>query len=137
MRRIAISGAAGFLGSHLVDHFVAQGDCVYGLDNLCTGRTENLAQHSNSPRMTLLNCDVSSRIPCLPLGVDAVLHFASPASPIDYARMPIETLDVGSLGTKNMLELARRHGAKFLMASTSEIYGDPRVHPQKEEYWET
>lgn len=135
MRRIVISGAAGFLGSHLVDHFLSKGDMVYGLDNFCTGRPENVQHLADNRHFAMMNYDVSARVPYFPVPVDAVLHFASPASPIHYARLAIETLDVGSAGTRNMLEMARQHGAKFLLASTSEVYGDPLEHPQKEEHW--
>ncbi|MEN6550028.1 MAG: UDP-glucuronic acid decarboxylase family protein [Armatimonadia bacterium] len=135
MRRVVISGAAGFIGSHLVDHFIQQGEMVYGLDNLCTGRTENVDHLKGESRFALMNYDVAVRVPYFPVPVDLVLHFASPASPLDYAHLPLETLMVGSDGTRNMLELARRHRAKFLVASTSEVYGDPQVHPQKEDYW--
>ncbi len=132
--RVAITGAAGFLGSHLVDRFLADGHEVVGLDNFLTGRPGNLAHLAGDPRFTFMEQDVSD--PYAIAGrVDGVLHFASPASPPDYQAHPVATLRVGSAGTLNALELARAHGARFLLASTSEIYGDPEVHPQPETYW--
>jgi dTDP-glucose 4,6-dehydratase len=132
--RVVITGAAGFLGSHLVDRYVARGDEVVGIDNLVTGSLENLAHLKGTRAFALVEGDVSRHID-VDGPVDAVLHFASPASPIDYARLPIQTLKVGSLGTHNALGLAKAKGARFLLASTSEVYGDPQVHPQKEDYW--
>jgi len=132
--RVVITGAAGFLGSHLVDHYIARGCEVVGIDNFVTGTRENLAHVAGLESFTLVEHDVSKHIE-VDGPVDAVLHFASPASPIDYAKLPIQTLKVGSLGTHNALGLAKAKGARFLHASTSEVYGDPQVHPQKEDYW--
>jgi dTDP-glucose 4,6-dehydratase len=132
--RIVVTGAAGFLGSHLVDHYLARGDEVVGIDNFLTGSRANLAHLAGQKRFTLIEHNVSVHID-VDGPVDAVLHFASPASPIDYAKLPIQTLKVGSLGTHNALGLAKAKGARFLQASTSEVYGDPQVHPQKEDYW--
>ncbi len=132
--RLLITGAAGFLGSHLVDRFLADGAEVVGLDNFVTGTRANLAQVAAHPRFTLLEQDVVR-----PFDLDGplagVLHFASPASPVDYLRLPVETLLVGSIGTLRTLELAHAKGARFLLASTSEVYGDPEEHPQRESYW--
>jgi dTDP-glucose 4,6-dehydratase len=132
-QRILITGAAGFLGSHLSDVLLAEGHQVVGVDNLSTGRHANLAHLKNEPRFTLVEQDI-----CKPfdLGhVDYLFNFASPASPADYARLGPETLEVGSTGTRNVLDLARKYKAGFLHASTSECYGDPEVHPQVETYW--
>jgi dTDP-glucose 4,6-dehydratase len=132
--RIIVSGAAGFIGSHMCDRLLAEGHAVVGLDNFLTGSEQNLAHLASHPRFQLIRHDVT-----LPLAldghIDAVLHMASPASPKDYLEHPIETLDVGSAGTRQMLELARIHKASFLLTSTSESYGDPLVHPQVETYW--
>jgi dTDP-glucose 4,6-dehydratase len=132
--RILITGAAGFLGSHLTDRFLAEGHEVIGMDNLVTGSRANIAHLADHPRFSFVLHDVSKFI-----GVegplDGVLHFASPASPIDYLELPIQTLKVGSLGTHNALGLALAKGARFFLASTSEVYGDPQVHPQPESYW--
>jgi dTDP-glucose 4,6-dehydratase len=132
--RILITGAAGFLGSHLTDRFLAEGHEVIGMDNLVTGSRANVAHLADHPRFSFVLHDVSKFI-----GVegplDGVLHFASPASPIDYLELPIQTLKVGSLGTHNALGLALAKGARFFLASTSEVYGDPQVHPQPESYW--
>lgn len=128
-----ITGVAGFLGSHLADALLAEGHSVIGVDNLCTGSLANLKQLENEPRFTFLERDICA--PFDPGRVDYVFNFASPASPVDYARLGVETLLVGSDGTRNALEVAKRYGAKFLHASTSECYGDPLVHPQTEEYW--
>lgn len=132
--RAVITGAAGFLGSHLVDRFLAEGWEVVGVDNLITGARENLAHLADDPRFRLLEHDVADPFD---VGgpVDGILHFASPASPLDYSELPIETLKVGAHGTHNVLEIARRHDARCLLASTSEVYGDPKVHPQREDYW--
>jgi dTDP-glucose 4,6-dehydratase len=131
---VVITGAAGFLGSHLTDRFLGEGYEVVGVDNFITGSRANLAHLENEPRFDLITHDVSR--PLYFHGqVEGVLHFASPASPVDYLEMPIQTLKVGSLGSHNMLGLAKAKGARFFLASTSEVYGDPQVHPQPESYW--
>jgi dTDP-glucose 4,6-dehydratase len=132
--RVVVTGGAGFLGSHLCDALRARGDDVVAVDNFLTGSPANIAHLADDVGFALVEADVSVE---LPVGgaVDAVLHFASAASPPEYLAHPIETLDVGSLGTRHALDLARAHGARFLLASTSEIYGDPLVHPQPESYW--
>lgn len=132
--RAVITGGAGFLGSHLCDAMISQGWDVVCVDNLLTGATENIRHLEKNPKFQFLRQDVSESL-AIDHAVDAVLHFASPASPDDYLRFPIETLKVGSLGTFHALELARKHRARFLMASTSECYGDPEVSPQPESYW--
>ncbi|NHN54943.1 SDR family oxidoreductase [Calidifontibacter sp. DB0510] len=132
--RVVVTGGAGFLGSHLSETLLARGAEVVALDNFCTGSVDNVAALMSTGRFTLVDCDVSQGI-SVDGPVDAVLHFASPASPVDYLRMPIETLQVGSLGTQHALELALEKGARFVLASTSEVYGDPQVHPQPETYW--
>lgn len=132
--RVLITGAAGFLGSHLCDRFIAEGHDVVGMDNLITGNMDNLAQLSGHERFHFIKHDVSNYI-YVPGELDAVLHFASPASPNDYLLYPIPTLKVGSLGTHNTLGLAKAKRAKYLLASTSEVYGDPEVNPQPETYW--
>jgi dTDP-glucose 4,6-dehydratase len=132
--RILVTGAAGFLGSHLCDRLLARGDWVLGLDNLSTGRRENIAHLEGNPAFRLVRQDVNDPL-LVPGPLDCILHFASPASPADYLRMPIETLKVGSVGTLNLLELALTYRATFMLASTSEVYGDPLVHPQPESYW--
>jgi dTDP-glucose 4,6-dehydratase len=129
-----VTGGAGFLGSHLCEVFLARGDHVVAVDNLCTGRRENISHLIGREAFSFVERDVSRDLP-IEGKVDGVLHFASPASPPEYLAMPIETLDVGSLGTRHALDLARANGARFLLASTSEIYGDPAVHPQPEEYY--
>jgi dTDP-glucose 4,6-dehydratase len=129
-----VTGAAGFLGSHLCDRFLAEGHKVIGMDNLITGDLRNLAHLMPSPAFEFYHQDVS-RFVHVPGPVDNILHFASPASPIDYLKIPIQTLKVGSLGTHNLLGLARDKKARILVASTSEVYGDPLVHPQTESYW--
>ena len=132
--RVAITGAAGFLGSHLTDRFLADGHQVVGLDNFITGQAVNVAHLAADANFQLVDQDVSD--PFTVAGpLDGVLHFASPASPPDYQRFPLETLRVGSVGTSNCIELARAKGARFFLASTSEVYGDPTVHPQPESYW--
>lgn len=132
--RVVITGAAGFLGSHLADRFLAEGYRVVGVDNFLTGSRENLRHLLQQPGFEFLEQDVSRGLEVAgPL--DGVLHFASPASPIDYLEHPLPTLEVGSLGTRNALLLAQAAGARFLLASTSEVYGDPLVHPQPESYW--
>lgn len=133
MARVVITGGAGFLGSHLGDALLARGDEVVAIDNLVTGETRNIEHNFGHERFSFVNADVSNYM-WVPGDVDVVMHFASPASPIDYLEMPIQTLKVGSLGTHNSLGLAKAKGAKFFMASTSEVYGDPLVHPQTEEY---
>ncbi|OYV72063.1 MAG: NAD-dependent dehydratase, partial [Gemmatimonadetes bacterium 21-71-4] len=127
-------GAAGFLGSHLTDRFLADGHTVVGVDNFVTGHPDNIAHLMGESRFSFIRHDVST-FTYVPGDVDGVLHFASPASPIDYLELPIQTLKVGSLGTHNALGLAKAKGARFLIASTSEVYGDPLEHPQKETYW--
>ncbi len=134
MARVVITGGAGFLGSHLCDALIARGDEVVAIDNLITGSVDNIAHLFGNDQFTYVNHDVSEYI-WVPGDVDIVMHFASPASPIDYLEKPIQTLKVGSLGTHNSLGLATAKGAKFMIASTSEVYGDPQVHPQTEEYW--
>jgi dTDP-glucose 4,6-dehydratase len=132
--RTLITGGAGFIGSHLCDRFLAEGHEVIAVDNFITGTPENITHLLANPKFRLIGHDISH-----PLKVreklDNVLHFASPASPVDYLEYPIQTLKVGSLGTHNALGLAKAHGARFLLASTSEVYGDPLEHPQKESYW--
>ena len=134
MGRIVVTGGAGFLGSHLCRSLLEQGHEVVAVDNLLTGRVANIEELFGHEGFTFDHHDVSSYL-WVPGPVDAVLHFASPASPIDYLDMPIQTLKVGSLGTHNSLGLAKAKEAKFLLASTSEVYGDPMVHPQDESYW--
>ena len=133
-RRVVVAGGAGFLGSHLTDLLLARGDSVVCVDNLCTGRLSNIAHQIDHPRFSYIEADVSRSVP-VEGRVDVVMNLASPASPKDYFSMPIETLDVGSAGTRNLLELARAHQARFFLASTSEVYGDPAEHPQTESYW--
>ena len=132
--RVLITGAAGFLGSHLCDRFLHEGHEVVGLDNFVTGHADNLAHLTGNDRFAFLRHDISMHT-YVQGPLDGVLHFASPASPIDYLELPIETLKVGSLGTHNALGLAKAKGARFFLASTSEVYGDPLVHPQTEDYW--
>ena len=132
--RVVITGAAGFLGSHLVDRFLRDGHSVVGLDNLLTGSLANIAHLAGNERFLFIHHDVTNFI-FVDGPVDGVLHFASPASPDDYLRYPIQTLKVGALGTHKALGLAKAKGARMLLASTSEVYGDPEVHPQPETYW--
>lgn len=134
MKRVLITGAAGFLGSHLCDRFIAEGMHVIGMDNLITGSLSNIEHLFSHEHFEFYHHDVSKFVH-VPDHLDYILHFASPASPIDYLKMPIQTLKVGSLGTHNLLGLARVKNARILVASTSEVYGDPLVHPQQENYW--
>lgn len=133
-KRILITGAAGFLGSHLCDRFIAEGYRVVGMDNLITGDLRNIEHLFGLERFEFLNHDVSQFVH-VPGAVDFILHFASPASPVDYLRMPIQTLKASSLGTHNLLGLARVKRSRILTASTSEVYGNPTISPQSEEYW--
>ncbi len=132
--RVLITGAAGFLGSHLCDRMIYEGHTVVGMDNLITGNMDNIAHFFGHKRFSFIKHDVSNYI-YVEGGLDAVLHFASPASPNYYLEYPIPTLKVGSLGTHNTLGLAKHKGARYLLASTSEVYGDPQVNPQPESYW--
>src|SRR4051795_8071815 len=133
--RILVSGGAGFVPSHVVDALLARGCEVVAVDNFVTGSKDNVAHLAGAPRFTLVDADVSEGLPVLEGHFDAVLHMASPASPTDFAKLPVEILRVGSAGTLNMLDRALADRARFLMASTSEAYGDPAVHPQPETYW--
>jgi len=134
MKRVLITGGAGFLGSHLCDRFVREGYHVIAMDNLLTGHIENIEHLFKLPNFEFHHHDVSKFVHVAGK-LDYILHFASPASPIDYLKMPIQTLKVGSLGTHNLCGLAKEKQARMLIASTSEVYGDPLVHPQNEEYW--
>jgi dTDP-glucose 4,6-dehydratase len=134
MKRVLITGAAGFLGSHLCDRFLKDGYHVIGMDNLITGNLKNIDHLFSEDRFEFYHHDVSKFVH-VPGELDSILHFASPASPIDYLKIPIQTLKVGSLGTHNLLGLAKVKNARMLIASTSEVYGDPHVHPQSEDYW--
>jgi len=134
MKRVLITGGAGFLGSHLCDRFIREGYHVIAMDNLITGNIRNIEHLFKLPNFEYYHHDVSKFVH-VPGKLDYILHFASPASPIDYLKMPIQTLKVGSLGTHNLLGLAKEKNARMLIASTSEVYGDPLVHPQNEEYW--
>ncbi len=134
MPRVLITGAAGFLASHLVDRFLAEGYEVVGVDNFITGSRANLEHLDGNERFSLIEHDISTPL-FVDTDLDGVLHFASPASPIDYLDLPIQTLKVGSLGTHNTLGLALAKNARYLLASTSEVYGDPLEHPQNESYW--
>ncbi|MCA0445831.1 MAG: SDR family oxidoreductase [Bacteroidetes bacterium] len=132
--RTLITGGAGFLGSHLCDRFIAEGHDVIAMDNLITGSIDNISHLSGHPQFRFVHHDVSNYI-FIDGPIDYILHFASPASPIDYLKIPIQTLKVGSLGTHNALGLAKAKNARMLIASTSEVYGDPLIHPQTEDYW--
>jgi dTDP-glucose 4,6-dehydratase len=132
--RILVTGGAGFLGSHLCDRLLAEGHDVIAMDNLLTGNTDNIAHLAGNKRFLFIEHNVTNYI-YIKGDLDAILHFASPASPVDYLELPIQTLKVGSLGTHNALGLAMAKGARLLLASTSEVYGDPQVHPQTEDYW--
>jgi len=132
--RILVTGAAGFLGSHLTDRLLAEGHSVLGMDNLITGSLDNIAHLEREPRFDFVEQDVSEYLD-VPGEVEGVFHFASPASPVDYLELPIQTLKVGALGTHKVLGVAKAKGARLLLASTSEVYGDPHVHPQPESYW--
>ncbi|HKB69450.1 MAG TPA: UDP-glucuronic acid decarboxylase family protein [Thermoanaerobaculia bacterium] len=132
--RVLVTGGAGFLGSHLCDRLLAEGHDVIAMDNLITGNTRNIAHLIGRPSFTFIHHDVTNYI-YVDASLDAVLHFASPASPIDYLLLPIQTMKVGALGTHKALGLAKEKRARFLLASTSEVYGDPLVHPQPESYW--
>lgn len=134
MARVLITGGAGFLGSHLCDRFIAEGDYVIAIDNFITGSADNISHLFGHPKFQFIHYDITNYTH-IPGELDYILHFASPASPIDYLRLPIQTLKVGSLGTHKMLGLAKEKKARFLLASTSEVYGDPLVHPQPENYW--
>jgi dTDP-glucose 4,6-dehydratase len=131
--KVVVAGAAGFIGSHLCDALIGEGHSVIGVDNLVTGNRKNLEQLSRELRFEFMEQDICEPFDCGP--IDYVFNFASPASPVDYMEHGIETLRTGSEGTRNLLELAQKHGAKFLLASTSECYGDPLEHPQRETYW--
>jgi dTDP-glucose 4,6-dehydratase len=133
-KRVLVTGAAGFLGSHLCDRFIKEGYFVMGVDNLITGDLSNIQHLFALPQFEFYHHDVTKFIH-IHGNVDYILHFASPASPIDYLKIPIQTLKVGAMGTHNCLGLAKAKGARMLVASTSEVYGDPQVHPQPEEYW--
>ncbi|MBX3052049.1 MAG: SDR family oxidoreductase [Caldilineaceae bacterium] len=132
--RVLVTGGAGFLGSHLCDRLLVEGHTVVAMDNLVTGNTDNIAHLAGNPRFSFVKHDITNYI-YLAGDLDAILHFASPASPVDYLELPIQTLKVGSLGTHNALGVAKAKKARLLLASTSEVYGDPLVHPQTEEYW--
>ncbi len=134
MARILVTGGAGFIGSHLCERLLAEGNQVICIDNFLTGSPDNIAPFLGNQSFQFIQQDVTNFI-YVPGKVDAILHFASPASPIDYLELPIQTLKVGSLGTHKALGLAKEKGARILIASTSEVYGDPLVHPQKEDYW--
>ena len=133
-KTVLITGGAGFLGSHLCERFLGEGYRVIAMDNLLTGSLDNISHFMGKEDFEFHHCDVSKFVH-VPGSLDYILHFASPASPIDYLKMPIQTLKVGSLGTHNLLGLAKAKGARILVASTSEVYGDPHVHPQPEGYW--
>ncbi len=131
---VLITGGAGFIGSHLVDYYLKQGDEVLVIDSLITGRRQNIKHHEGNKRLKFLKKDICETMD-IAGRLDLILHFASPASPFDYLKYPIETLKTAAFGTYNLLEIARRKKVKIVIASTSEVYGDPDIHPQKEEYW--
>ena len=133
--RHLLAGGGGFVGSHLTELFLARGDEVVVVDNFATGRRSNIAHLADHPRFSLIEHDITTQLPVFDTAFDSVLDLASPASPADFATMPLEILAVGSTGTRNMLDLALEHNARFFLASTSEVYGDPLVHPQPETYW--
>lgn len=137
MRKVLIAGGAGFVGSHLAKAFLDKGDAVVSVDNLSTGRLENIADLQDNPHFTHIDADITQDLPASITDetYDIIANLASPASPPKYLRLSVETLMVGALGTKNLLDLAVRDGARFMQASTSEVYGDPQVHPQPESYW--
>jgi len=134
MKTAVVTGGAGFLGSHLCDKLISEGLQVICIDNLITGSVENIAHLAGNEKFSFIKHDITNYI-FIPGKVDYILHFASPASPVDYLQLPIQTLKVGSLGTHKALGLAKEKKARFLLASTSEVYGDPEIHPQHEEYW--
>jgi dTDP-glucose 4,6-dehydratase len=134
MKRVLITGAAGFLGSHLCERFLKEGMYVIGMDNLITGDMRNIEHLMPNPNFEFYHHDVTKYVH-VPGELDYIMHFASPASPIDYLKIPIQTLKVGAMGTHNLLGLARAKKSRFIIASTSEVYGDPLVHPQTEDYW--
>jgi dTDP-glucose 4,6-dehydratase len=134
MKTAVVTGGAGFLGSHLCDKLISEGLQVICIDNLITGNVENIAHLAGNEKFSFIKHDITNYI-FIPGKVDYILHFASPASPVDYLQLPIQTLKVGSLGTHKALGLAKEKKARFLLASTSEVYGDPEIHPQHEEYW--
>jgi len=133
-KRILITGGAGFIGSHLCEYFIKKGDQVFCVDNFITGSKKNISHLTKSKRFKLIRHDISKPLRVKP-SIDYVFHFASPASPVDYLKYPIQTLKVGALGTHNALGIAKEKKARFILASTSEVYGDPEVHPQVESYW--
>lgn len=132
--RIVVTGGAGFIGSHLTDALIKAGHKVVVIDNFITGSRKNLEHHQNSEQLMIVEHDITKPI-YLAEKIDRIYHLASPASPIDYQKLPIQTLKVGALGTHNILGMAKHHNARILLASTSEVYGDPEVHPQREDYW--
>ena len=134
MKKIMITGAAGFIGSHLVDHFLLKKFKVYGVDNFLTGNFDNLEHNTTNENFVFIEHDICKKIN-LNVKLDFILHFASPASPIDYLKYPLKTLKIGSIGTENILKLALKNNATILVASTSEVYGDPLEHPQSESYY--
>src|SRR5207342_3823957 len=134
MARILVTGGAGFIGSHLCERLLGEGNHVICIDNFLTGSPDNIAPFLGNQRFQFIQQDVTNFV-YVPGKLDAIMHFASPASPIDYLEKPIQTLKVGSLGTHKTLGVAKDKGARYLIASTSEVYGDPLVHPQKEDYW--